>query len=108
MKTIGSLTSSKLEIARELNHAKVDSTGDAKLAAMADKQERERIATFVKTQEKEIAALRNEISLLKRKDVTQTLPYLPAPPGKQSGFSLLPPIPSASGSQQASGKFGGR
>ena len=98
MNTLGDFSKSKIDISRELNHARVDSTGDEKLAEITEKQERERIANFVSAQEKEISALRNEISLLKRKDVTQTLPYLPAPPGK----GILPPIPSASSNKFSS------
>ena len=103
MDSISKLTKSKLEIARELNHAKIDSTGDSKLADIAEKLERDKMIAFIKTQEKEIAVIRNEISLLRRKDVAQSLTLLPAPPGKQT--SILPPI-SMSGESRSGNKTG--
>ena len=105
MNGVGNLTKSKLDIARELNHAKIDSTGDSKLAEIAEKQERERLLVFVKNQEKEIAALRSELLMLRRKDGTQALPYIPPAQGAQ-GATIFPPIPSASGKN--SGKLNGK
>lgn len=102
--TVANYTESKLEIARELNRARVDATGDSKSADLAEKQERDKIASIVREQEREIFLLRNEITTLNRKDVQQPLPYLPAArsqtaPDRQSG-TLLPSIAISSSRHQ--------
>ena len=97
MRTIAAYTQSKLEIGRELNHARIESTGDTRSADLAEKAERDKIASFVKHQEREIMLMKNEIALLNRKDVQQSLPYVPATTRSQTAPSkdstpLLPPI----------------
>merc|ERR1712072_1043425 len=48
MKDLSGLTQTKLDVTRELNNVKVESTGDSKLADMAEEAENERLTTIMR------------------------------------------------------------
>jgi len=92
MNTVSKLTGTKLAIARELNNVKVESTGDSKLAQMAEEAENERLTTILRAHEREIEMIRNEINMLRRKDSSVTASYIPSVPSRDPNTLKLPPI----------------
>merc|ERR1711871_8787 len=93
MNELSGLTKKRLDITRELNSVKMESTGDSKLAAMAEEAENERLRTVLRAHEREIEMIRNEINMLKRKDGNVTASYIPAiPQSRDPNEFKLPPI----------------
>merc|ERR1711991_218033 len=92
LQRVADMTTTKIDITRELNHVKVDSTGDSRLAEIAEKQELERLTIFMRAQEKELNMIKSELNLLKRKDVSQSLPYIPPAPMYDNSSLKFPPI----------------
>merc|ERR1712146_883070 len=93
MNELSSLTKKRLDITRELNSVMMESTGDSKLAAMAEEAENERLRTVLRAHEREIEMIRNEINMLKRKDGNVTASYIPTiPQSRDPNEFKLPPI----------------
>jgi hypothetical protein len=101
LEKVARLAEKKLELTRELNRPS-GSTGTAAngvgLTEVSDKQE---LKTFSKMQQREIEALRNEITALRRKDAPLLLSStVPNPPSNlrtnsakfSNNQSSLPPI----------------
>lgn len=100
MKELGELTSKKLEIGRELNHLPPVTTGDDKLAELQEQKEMRKLTIFLEQTEREIEMVRNEISMLKRKDRQHVLPYIPERPSLRS-------TTAPDGARRLSGGLGG-
>ncbi len=97
LSSIGELSETKMNIEKSLNDALAPEgfSGESE----KDREERERIMTYIKLQAREIEALRAEISMLKRKDSpTVAVPSLPVPRGGNNNDNdgFLPPIPRVS------------
>lgn len=97
LKEVADLTEKKIMLDRELNDAKPSVGQDTVTEGSKEKEERERVMTYIRLQAREIETLRAEIAMLKRKDAPPiAIPSLPLPPGTQPQMSesFLPPIPS--------------
>ena len=99
---MGELAGRKLEIAREMNVPGEALAQDPQLSDYKDSIERDKLATFVKLQYREIESLKSEITMLRRKETAQFVAFLPqapppptSPPASTRSKNLtLPPIPN--------------
>jgi hypothetical protein len=115
---IASLTDRKLQISYEMNaHSSGNETmNDDAAGGMNDYKdsiEKEKLSTFIRLQSQEIESLKNEITMLRRKETAQFAGLLPSAPipmpsppipetstagvNKLNKNFTLPPIPNTSG-----------
>lgn len=98
----------KLEISKALNVPGDTFSNDTKLEEFRDAEDRRKLELFVSLQRREIDSIKDEISILRRKETAQFSNYLPPPPSTgvatQQGF--LPPIPSTASKSPALGTSG--
>lgn len=102
LENMGELAGRKLEIAREMNVPGEALAQDPQLSDYKDSIERDKLATFVKLQYREIESLKSEITMLRRKETAQFAAFLPqapppptSPPASTRSKNLtLPPIPN--------------
>ena len=103
LNTVANLTEAKLNITRELNSNKGPAVSeDSVLVAHREKEERKRMKMYLQLQAREIAALKAELTMLKRKDVpplpmfSQTAPVVYTSNNNQDTGGLeLPPLPAS-------------
>jgi hypothetical protein len=78
---VASLTEAKLSITRELNSSKGPTvTEDSKQKEYREKEERKRMQMYLSLQAREIAALKAELTMLRRKDVPPLPTMMPQVP----------------------------
>ena len=112
LNTVANLTESRLIITRDLNSNKGPSVSeDSAIVAHREKEERKRMKMYLQLQQREILALKAELTMLKRKDVPP-LPTMFSQSAPQYGMGdnnnmgqmgqmemdgdgKLPPLPSA-------------
>ncbi len=93
LNTVAELTEKKMSLNKDLDEDQPQVGQDAGAETVAERQERERITTYIKLQAREIEALRAEVAMLRRKDAPPiAIPSVPVPAGGGLGESFLPPI----------------
>ena len=109
LKEVAVLAETKLAVTRDLNSS-TDVRGhqDSKQVIVQESEERKRITSYVTIQAREITSLKNEITMLKRKDpmtvsILLGTGQLPRPPStedlltdtrtRQTNPAMFPPIP---------------